>query len=77
MIRDRIRQRGRSALETVVEREFRIFEWRRTYTNMDKTKEESQLTLTTLTHAGRSLTCMILDRDRQTRTRLTDIEKEA
>ena len=44
---------------------------------MDNTKEESQLTLTTLTHAGRSLTCMILDRDRQTRTRLTDIEKEA
>ena len=76
IISNRIRQREGSALETVVEREFRIFEQRETQTNTDNTKE-AQLTSDRDSHAGRSLMLTILDTDRQTRTTLTDIEREA
>ena len=44
---------------------------------MDNTRGEAQITSDRDSRAGRSLTRTRLDRDRQTWTRLTDIEREA
>ena len=64
-------------METVVEREFRRSLDRERQTNTDNTRGEAQLTSDRDSCAGRNLTRTRLDRDRQTRTRLTDIEREA
>ena len=46
-----------------------------TWTRLEE--KEAQLTSDRDSRAGRSLTSTRLDRDRQTRTRLTDIERKA
>ena len=65
-------------METVVEKEFRRSldreRHRQTWTHK---RRSPAITSDRDSRAGRSLMCTRLDRDRQTRTRLTDIEREA